>query len=97
MNLQKAIKIIKERGFCSVEKIPNKAKNEERWQVDNFTYTDHELIAYARGYTSDINRSYKKHVKHFNSRKERTAERSALAHEDYDKIPLNSQINPVVL
>lgn len=94
MNLQDAIKILKERAFVvEVREVNKPIKNGEKWElvydwgVSSVKYTSRELIAFARNFTSEKSERWAKFLKKNSAGRQRTFERNCIQSNDFDKLP----------
>lgn len=92
MNVKKALKILKSKGY-QFQKIDGQWFMIGDWG-EPYPYDDRALINFAREFTSEGQRTpVKSNVKSVGKRKERQRVREALAHDRYDDIPLKKPIH----
>lgn len=89
MNFKKAVEIVKERCYWKVLDVDwqKKIVRLEGLYGNLETYNAKKLISFARCFTSECGRSYKKNVKYFGRKKNRRETRDLINKEEFDKIP----------
>jgi hypothetical protein len=87
MDTNQALKILKDGGF----KIEKSGKNYiYRTSIGDFLYSPRELVNFARTYTSEGQRlSFKKNVKTYSNKKNRTQTREDIHHERFENFDYN--------
>lgn len=80
MNVTRAIKHLQRQGV-RIQRVDNNSFNVMFTRCTTWwPYTSRELVKLAKSMSSYCDRSYKRNVKHYNNRKNRTATRAAIAH-----------------